>query len=99
MLASRVGLYLCEILNFFNTLLQYGSVFELIGDFIPEVGEVVGLEGTLDDVFFFIVVSEEGRVKGLMLDVAVTWWDEVASLRPLSFMLTPTGCHCNELYT
>jgi hypothetical protein len=74
-------------------------VLELVGDFIPEVGEVMGLEGTLDNVFFLIVVTEERGVKGLVLDIAVARWDEVATLRPLSLIFTPTGCHCNELYT
>lgn len=74
-------------------------MFKLIGNLVPEVGEIVRLEGTLDDVFFFIVIAEEGRVVGLVLDIAVTRWDEVATLRPLSLVFTPTGCHCNELYT
>lgn len=59
----------------------------------------MSLKSTLDDVFFFIVIAEEGRVIGLMLDIAVTRWDKITTLRPLSLVLASTSCHCNELYT
>jgi hypothetical protein len=98
-LSSGVSLYFCVILDFLDALLENGTMFELIGNLVPEVGEVMSLEGTLNDVLFLIVIAEEGRVVGLMLDITVTGWNEVAMLRSFSLVLAATGCHCNELYT
>lgn len=52
------------------------------------------LEGTLNHIFFLVVVAEEGRAEGVVLNVAVLGWYEIAAEGTLGLvMISSTSCH------
>lgn len=64
-------------LHFADSLFQNDSVLELVGNFDPKRGEVVGIEGPVYEVLFLAVVFEKGGTERLILNVFVGRRDEV----------------------
>ena len=48
------------ILNPVEPLIEDGSVLDVVGDVLPEIGEVGSIEGSMDGILFLAMVSEEG---------------------------------------
>ena len=66
-----------SVMYFVKSLLQYSSMFELIGNLVPQIGEVVGSEGPLNLVFFFAMIPKKSRIKLFIDDIAVFWRYEI----------------------
>ena len=64
-------------LYFVESLVENDSIFEIVRDLFSQVGEIGGIESSLNDIFLFAVILKEGRVVRLAGDIAMLRWDKI----------------------
>ena len=64
-------------LYFVESLVENDSIFEIVRDLFSQVGEIGGIESSLNDIFLFSVILKEGRVVRLAGDIAMLRWDKI----------------------
>ena len=88
------------ILYLVEPLIEDCTVFEFIGDILPEIGEIGSVEGSMYGVLFFTMISEECGSEWFICNIAMLRRSKIyltVGMLRLLLIFMQVGCRHNDL--
>jgi len=89
------------ILDPIESLIENSAMFDIVGNVLPEVGEIRRSKGSMDGVLFLAMVLEKSRCEGLIDHIAVLRRSKInlcVLLLCLMLGLVQVRCRHNDFY-